>query len=45
MGAGLTMFYIKLLLYNIIKVTVQLSQSFFTKCIGYNTKYIDAVRQ
>ena len=42
----LTMYYIiRLLLYDIITVTLRISHSFSLKCISYNTKCIDAVMQ
>ena len=38
----LTINYIRPFLYNIIKVSLQCSQSYFTKCIGYNKNCIGA---
>ena len=36
----LTMYYIRLLLYDIVIVTLRLSHGFSTKCIGYHTMCI-----
>ena len=39
----ITMHYIRPFLYNIIKVSLPLSQCYFTKCTGYNTNCIIGV--
>ena len=41
---GLTMYYVRLLFYDIIKVAIQFIQSFFTKSMFYNMKCIGTVK-
>ena len=39
----LTVYYIRLFLYDIIKVSLRFSQCYFTQCIGYSMNCIAAI--